>query len=180
MIKESDERPVTYVSREEQKEAMEFMNRYLFSGIPAWFDSSLNLKNGWLTIEEMVRRFVGSWMKEKLDEGCIGILLQGEMADGKNAYTVENFFNDLDRMIFNDYRVTEVTSVHRKNVQYSYVKGMADGMVEVQGKPKSEEYMMVMKMHAREMKEKLEQLGESHRDKGERAYFRSLAAKLKL
>lgn len=52
-------------------------------------------------------------------------------------------------MIFNDYRVTEVTSVHRKNVQYSYVKGMADGMVEVQGKPKSEEYMMVMKMHAR-------------------------------
>ena len=180
VIKESDERPVTYVSREEQKEAMEFMNRYLFSGIPAWFDSSLNLKNGWLTIEEMVRRFVGSWMKEKLDEGCIGILLQGEMADGKNAYTVENFFNDLDRMIFNDYRVTEVTSVHRKNVQYSYVKGMADGMVEVQGKPKSEEYMMVMKMHAREMKEKLEQLGESHRDKGERAYFRSLAAKLKL
>lgn len=180
VIKGSDERPISYVSREEQKEAMEFLNRYLFAGIPTWCSDNLCLKNGWLTTGEMLRRFADSWFKEKLSEECIGILLRGEMDEVKDAYTVAAYFADLDKMIFNDYKVAGVTDVHRKNMQYSYVKGMAEGLLEIQGKPKSDDYMMVMTMHAREMKEKLEQLGKSHPDKGECAYFRSLAAKLKL
>lgn len=179
VIKGSDERPVSYVSRKEQKEAMEFLNRYLFAGIPTWYNSELSVQNGWLTAEEMLRRFADSWLKEKLEEGNIEILFRGEVAGGKDAYSVKEFFADLDRMIFDDYKVSGVTSVHRKNMQYSYVKGMVEGMREVQGKSKSDEYSMVMVMHTREMKEKLEQLGKSHPDAGEGAYFRSLAAKLK-
>ena len=179
VMKGSKDRPVSYVSREEQKEAMEFLNRYLFAEIPAWYNRELSVENGWLTAEEMLRRFADSWLKEKLGEECIEMLFRGEVADGKNAYTVKEFFADLDRMIFNDYKISGVTSVHRKNMQYSYVKGIAEGMREVQGKPKSDEYNMVMAMRAREMKEKLEQLGKSHPDAGEGAYYRSLAAKFK-
>ena len=180
VIKGSGERPVSFVSKGEQKEAMEFLNRYLFGGEPGWFDADLCVKNGWLTSEEMLRRFANSWMKEKLGEECIGILLQGELADGAKAYSVKEFFADLDRMIFNDYKVGLVTSVYRKNMQYSYVKGMIEGMAVVQGKSKSDDYMMVMTLHAREMKEKLLRLSESHPDEAERVYFKSLAVKFKI
>lgn len=179
VMKSGKEEAVSYVPRKEQQAAMDFMNRYLFAGIPSWYNGELCLKNAWLTPREMLRRFVDSWMKEKLGEDCVSILLQGEYAQGDKAYTVAAFFADLDRMIFNDYKVAEVTDVHRKNVQYSYVKAMMEGMAVVQGKSKSDEYMMVMKMHSREMKDKLEQLGKSHPNTGEGAYFRSLAAKIK-
>ena len=65
-------------------------------------------------------------------------------------------------------------------MQYSYVKGMIEGMAVVQGKSKSDDYMMVMTLHAREMKEKLLRLSESHPDEAERVYFKSLAVKFKI
>lgn len=178
-MRESDEKTVSYVTRKEQKEAMDFLNRYLFAGVPAWYENEICKKNGWIEAGEMSKRFADSWLKEKLDAESVNILLAGEAADGNRAYTVNAFFADLDKMIFNDYKVSGVTSVYQKNMQYGYVKGMLEGLQKGQANQMVDDYGIVMTMQARKMVERLEQLGKSHSDIAERIYFQSLAAQLK-
>ena len=178
LVKGSDEKVISYVSRTEQKEAMEFMNQYLFAGVPAWYESELGKKNGWLSAGEMLRRFADSWLTEKLGAESVNILLAGELAE-KEAYTVKEFFIDLDRMIFNDYKVLGITDNYRKNMQYCYIKAMVDGIQKNKATEMTDDYGIVMVMQARKMVERLETLGKEHPNEGEKTYYRNMAGILK-
>ena len=122
-IKKNDQQGAVYeyVSKATQKEAVDFINKQVFT-TPTWLiNKDVITKTGnnpTFTIlslqESALARMMSSYMMNKL--------LNAEAANGAEAYTLNDLLTDLKTTVFTELTTKKPIDVYRRNLQKSYVE----------------------------------------------------------
>jgi len=106
-----------------QKDAMKFLNEYVFA-TPTWLlDANLFAKtdiNPISTIGNVQKRIVD----RLVSRSTIDKLILNETLNGKNAYTVDALFGDLKRSLWSELTSGATIDVYRRNLQRAYVAAL--------------------------------------------------------
>ena len=112
----------TYVSREHQKACVNFLNNHLFN-TPYWMiEKDILNKIEFAGMTNRIRTVQSSYLNNILDFGKMARMIENEALNGNNAYTLENFMNDVKNGIWSELRNGKKIDVYRRNLQRSYIQ----------------------------------------------------------
>lgn len=103
-----------------QKEAMDFLNRQLFT-TPKWLLNQSILDNIDQNPLEVVSRLQGSTLSRLLSNNTLSKLVAAEATDGATAYKITDLFSDLNGSVFTELKSNAAIDVYRRNLQKAYV-----------------------------------------------------------
>lgn len=110
-----------YVSRETQKEAMDFLNKQVFT-TPTWLlDQQIFAKTGNTSVS-VVNRVQDAALARVLSAGTINKLLNAEAELGTKTYTLNELMTDLRRNIFTEISTRRPIDIYRRNLQKNMVE----------------------------------------------------------
>ncbi len=111
---------VEFVSRERQKEAMQFLQDQLFK-TPKWIINpqviSLTADNSLTTVNAIQDNILG----RLINHNTLNKLLRAE-AEGQNAYSAMDMLNDLRKGIWSELGARQAIDVYRRNLQKSHAE----------------------------------------------------------
>lgn len=116
----------TYVDKAKQKEAMNFLNKHLFTAprwlVPEQLFKKINSQPDAI-ISSVQRNIVGKLVNQRV----LTNLYRGEMINGAaNSYTITNLFTDLNAMIFAAAPANANDAAYQRLLQKNYVQILCD------------------------------------------------------
>jgi len=112
----------THVSKEYQKACVNFLNNHLFN-TPYWMiEKDILNKIEFAGMTNRIRTVQSSYLNNILDFGKMARMIENEALNGNNAYTLENFMNDVRNGIWSELRNGKKIDVYRRNLQRSYIQ----------------------------------------------------------
>jgi hypothetical protein len=112
----------THVSKEHQKACVNFLNNHLFN-TPYWMiEKDILNKIEFAGMTNRIRTVQSSYLNNILDFGKMARMIENEALNGNNAYTLENFMNDVKNGIWSELRNAKKIDVYRRNLQRSYIQ----------------------------------------------------------
>jgi hypothetical protein len=132
-----------YTPAATQREAMDFLNRQLFT-TPKWLLDENILADIGETPVQVVYRSQDAVLNRLLSAHTLNKLLAGEAATGTSAYKITDFFGDMQNDIFTEVKNNQAIDVYRRNLQKLYVQKLIDLV-----KPKPIENVVVIPAAAR-------------------------------
>ena len=179
-----------YVSKATQKEAVDFIDKQVFT-TPSWLiNKDISTKTGVnstttiLTIQETA-------LNRMLSTSTLNKLLNAEAAIGNKAYTVIDLLTDMKQMVFTELSAKKPIDIYRRNLQKSYVERLGSiinpspvsGFTFFFGTPsldtKKTDILSYLKGHARELKTMIDAASASATDKATKYHLQDLSDRLK-
>lgn len=115
----------TYVSKEHQKNCMNFLQKELFA-TPEWMlDTDLFSKIEYSGSVERIRRMQERTLNNTLRLGKMARLIENETMNGKNAYTILEMMKDLRTGIWSELRSGSTIDTYRRNLQKAHIDRLA-------------------------------------------------------
>ena len=112
----------THVSKEHQKACVNFLNNHLFN-TPYWMiEKDILNKIEFAGMTNRIRTVQSSYLNNILDFGKMARMIENEALNGNNAYTLENFMNDVKNGIWSELRNGNKIDVYRRNLQRTYIQ----------------------------------------------------------
>ena len=112
----------THVSKEHQKACVNFLNNQLFN-TPYWMiEKDILNKIEFAGMTNRIRTVQSSYLNNILDFGKMARMIENEALNGNNAYTLENFMNDVKNGIWSELRNGKKIDVYRRNLQRTYIQ----------------------------------------------------------
>ena len=112
----------THVSKEHQKACVNFLNNHLFN-TPYWMiEKDILNKIEFAGMTNRIRSVQSSYLNNILDFGKMARMIENEALNGNNAYTIENFMNDVKNGIWSELRNGKKIDVYRRNLQRTYIQ----------------------------------------------------------
>ena len=112
----------THVSKEHQKACVNFLNNHLFK-TPYWMiEKDILNKIEFAGMTNRIRTVQSSYLNNILDFGKMARMIENEALNGNNAYTLENFMNDVKNGIWSELRNGNKIDVYRRNLQRTYIQ----------------------------------------------------------
>ncbi|MDF0717983.1 zinc-dependent metalloprotease [Muricauda sp. 334s03] len=111
----------TYVSKEHQKNAMEFMQEQLFE-TPEWLiDQNIFNKIEYSGSIERIRATQESYLNTMLQLGKLARIIENETLNGNEAYGLVEMMRDLRRGIWSETRSGKTIDTYRRNLQKAHI-----------------------------------------------------------
>lgn len=192
-LKKNDQQGAVYeyVSKATQKEAVEFLNKQVFT-TPTWLISkdisSKTGNNSTTTIlslqESALARMLSTYVMNKM--------LNAETANGTEAYTVNDLLSDLKQSVFTELSSKKPIDIYRRNLQKAYIErlgalinppaqigitfnfGNAPQLVDV----KKGDILSYLKGNARELKAMADAAAVSATDKATKYHLQDISDRL--
>jgi hypothetical protein len=112
----------THVSKDHQKACVNFLNNHLFN-TPYWMiEKDILNKIEFAGMTNRIRTVQSSYLNNILDFGKMARMIENEALNGNNAYTLENFMNDVQNGIWSELRSGKKIDVYRRNLQRTYIQ----------------------------------------------------------
>lgn len=122
-VVEQDKPVYTYTSKQRQKEAMRFLQAQLFT-TPEWLiDKNLFSYIGTDQVE-IISRIQRTGVSRLLNVRTLNNLVQFDMMDPDDAYTVNEFLGDLKNGIWTELKSGKPITIYRRNLQKAYVESL--------------------------------------------------------
>ena len=112
----------THTDKKTQKEAVQFLNKELFA-TPTWLmDNNIVARTEDFGALERIRGIQVGTLNNLLDHGRLGRIIENEAMNGKNAYTMIEFFDDLRGGIWSELNAGKTIDVHRRSLQRAHLE----------------------------------------------------------
>jgi hypothetical protein len=112
----------SHVSKDHQKACVNFLNNHLFN-TPYWMiEKDILNKIEFAGMTNRIRTVQSSYLNNILDFGKMARMIENEALNGNNAYTLENFMNDVQNGIWSELRSGKKIDVYRRNLQRTYIQ----------------------------------------------------------
>lgn len=113
----------TFVEKEKQVEAMDFLDRHLFQTTPVWLIPSEYLNKYPSRAELFIEKAYSKAFSSLLSRRVMMNLISAETALGSEAFTVEDLFTRLDKSVWNKGRSIDT---YNRLLQKTYVTTLCD------------------------------------------------------
>jgi len=132
----------TYVDKEHQKNALEFINSQLFK-TPQWLlDPSIFERIEYSGSIERIRRLQERTLRTILSLGKMARMIENETMNGFEAYTLRNMTRDLRLGVWNELYSGRKIDTYRRNLQRAHIDRLAYLMTaENQSKRRGSDYV---------------------------------------
>ncbi len=181
-----------YVSKATQKEAMNFLNKQVFT-TPKWLinkdvtgKAGSNPTTTMLLVQETA-------LNKMMSASTINKLLNAEAAIGSKAYTLPDMLGDMKQSIFTEIAAKKPIDVYRRNLQKSYVERLGSlinpspmggitfsfGNVKPLLDTKKSDMLSYLKGNARELKSAIDAAAAGTADKATKYHLLDLSDRLK-
>lgn len=168
-----NEIPLRYVPRQEQKAAMEFLNRYLFSGVPAWMDYSVAERNGLMTGKDVVDASVSETFSALFKKDRIERLIAAEKADRKGNYGMTDLFADLNRMLYHNFDGS-VNGAYARKMQQKYTATWMGSVLMGEANTLQDDFALASLSQLTHYRTQIERLSRTHANAAERGLYRMM------
>lgn len=121
IIKGVSEQLVTYVPREQQIQALKYMEENIFHGIPKWVMHKELQEATTYNHSEMMMGIAVETFKHYFSKEVVQSLIDDETANGAKAFTAKELFNYIDRVIFENFNNTKPVPEYKQNLQSSFI-----------------------------------------------------------
>lgn len=175
VIKGFNDRSWTDVPRSEQVRAMKFLEKHVFSGIPAWMQYSpmrgLTGYNGEETMTTILNLSCGSLTSP----GTVEKLLLTERQQPGKAFTATELFKTLDRVVFDDFSASRPVDRYSRRAQFLFAKNLTEAYkgADVQ-KNMDTPVSGFMIMQMKKTLKAIDRLGRTHANADSRNHYRGL------
>lgn len=115
----------TYVSKAKQKEAMNFLNKHLFKA-PRWLVPENLFKKINSQPDAIINQVQRNTLRNLISQRVLTNLYRGEILNGTGSYTIENYFADLNSMIFAPAPANPTDAAYQRSLQKNYVQILCD------------------------------------------------------
>lgn len=163
-----------FVEKAKQKEAMEWLNQYVFSDAKWLEDQSIFDKTG-VKRGDVYRSIYARALGSLLSQRVLGNIVEDEMANGTKAYSSKEMFADLDKYVWGNMAVS---SSERRIMQQVYVEMLANLLesTEATSKSRTSDYRGVVNYQVRNLLSKLKSAQVS--DQVVKGHYQALATQL--
>lgn len=168
-----NEIPLAYAPKQEQKAAMNFLNAYLFSGVPAWMDYSVAERNGLMTGKDVVDAAVSETFSALFKKDRIERLIAAEKADRTKNYGMTDLFNDLNRMLFHNFDGS-VKGAYARELQQKYTSIWMGAAVMGEVNTLQDDFALATLSQLTHYRKQIERLSRTHANAAERGLYRML------
>ncbi|QOD62375.1 zinc-dependent metalloprotease [Polaribacter haliotis] len=111
----------TYVSKEKQKEALQFVVNELFK-TPEWMlDENIFSKTEFSGSVERVRSMQARTLNNILDAGRMARMIENETLNGSSAYTLVNMMSDVRKGVWSEIYSGRSIDTYRRNLQRAHL-----------------------------------------------------------
>jgi hypothetical protein len=193
-IKKNDQAGAVYeyVSKATQKEAMEFINKQIFT-TPTWLiNKDIIEKTGTLPTTTVLS-LQETALSRMLNSNTINKMLNAEAQNGSQAYTANDLLTDLKQDVFTELAAKKTIDIYRRNLQKAYVERLgalinpppASGIIIFFGggapsvDNKKTDLLSYLKGHARELKALCDAAAAGTADKASKYHLLDLSDRLK-
>ena len=182
-----------YVSKATQKEAVDFINKQVFT-TPIWIinkdvagKTGVNSVTTILTVQETA-------LNKMLSTATMNKMLNAEASLGNQAYTVTDLLGDLKQSIFTELTSKKAIDIYRRNLQKSYVERLGNiinppafqgGITFSFGNAapvldtKKSDILSYLKGHAKELKVMIDATAATTADKATKYHLQDLSDRLR-
>jgi hypothetical protein len=183
-----------YVSKATQKEAVDFVNKQVFT-TPYWLlnkdvigKTDINAPLTILTVQETA-------LNKMLSTSTMSKMLNAEAANGNKAYTISDLLGDLKQSVFTELASKKPIDIYRRNLQKAYVERLGSlvnppavpaGITVSFGGPvtpvmdtKKTDILSYLKGHSRELKAQVDAAALVTTDKATKYHLQDLSDRLK-
>ena len=115
----------TFVSKAKQQEALNFLKKHFFT-TPKWLLKDEIFRKTKKDRMTVMQGIYNGTLGKLLGGRVLGNLFEAEETLGKNAYTVENYFSDLNAIIFAPIPADPQEAAYRRLLQKIYVQKLCD------------------------------------------------------
>lgn len=175
-----NETPNAYPSRAEQAKALDFLDKEILHGVPAWTtDETLGRISGG-NVRSMVRAVAVAVYKTLLDEAKINNLVSAEDELGDKAFKAKDLFSFIDRNLMCGYDAKTAVPEYVRLMQANVLPDLADNVFKADVSTAiSNEGATMLHAYFVELANKVEQLSKSHADKATRDNYEFIMMRLK-
>jgi len=113
------------VSKAKQREAVEFLNKQLFA-TPTWLINQEIFGKTGTSATSTISRLQDNVINGILSNRTLGKLIEGEAAQGANAYGILDLLGDMKKGIWSELPTRSKIDVYRRNLQKSYVTALTN------------------------------------------------------
>jgi Met-zincin/Domain of unknown function (DUF5117)/Domain of unknown function (DUF5118) len=114
-----------YVSKATQKEAIDFINKQVFT-TPTWLiNKEINERTGTVP-GTVILSLQESALARMLSTYTMNKMLNAEAANGNQAYTVTDLLTDLKQTVFTELTSKKPVDIYRRNLQKAYVERLGN------------------------------------------------------
>jgi hypothetical protein len=182
-----------YVSKATQKEAMDFLNKQVFT-TPTWMlNKDVAQKTNTNLVQTVLAAQEGSFGR-LLSTSTMNKMINAEAAMGAEAYTINDLLTDLKGNIFTELTSRKTIDVYRRNLQKAYVERLGSlinpapvsgftisfgGFAPPQLDVKKGDILSYLKGHARELKALADAASVGVADKNSKYHLQDLSDRLK-
>lgn len=112
----------SYVGKDKQKEAMAWLDQYVFTN-PNWIDNKEVFDKTGIKRGDIYRTVYVRAINALLSQRVLNNIIENEMGNGASAYSSKEFFADLDKSVWGNFIVS---SSERRILQQVYVEWLVD------------------------------------------------------
>lgn len=175
----NDER-VHYLPKSQKKEMEQFMNKYVFSGMPAWLDTpdveNVHGANAALGMNLLVMPVA----KNMLEYTRLMRLMEAQEKVGDRAYTLDDLFVLIDNGVFLNYSASKPVDFYRARLQHNFVKEFLTACLKLNVTGRMDQLCFYLQDRAAFMTKKFEELGRTHSDLRSRQYYKEMGVVMKV
>ena len=113
----------THVEKAKQKEALSFLKKHLFTP-QLWLTPNNILEKSPLKSSYIIESLYKGSFKNLLSNRVMNNLINDEVVNGSKAFTIDEYFKELNNIIFNQSIAAGEKGVHTRILQKSYVEGV--------------------------------------------------------
>ena len=175
VLREYNDKALTYLPRKQGQETMAFLNRYLFQGAPEWRTVPLEEDVIGLVGESKSAGVIMNVCRGLMGKNTLARLLTPQENGITGTYTLTDLFNDVDRYVFLNYSTTQRVDRFRALLQYNMVREFMLTYSNTKAAQGEDPLSFFLVNRAKEMEKKLERLSKTHSDAASRVYYRGLS-----
>lgn len=124
IIQGVNETSTTYVPRNQQVEALQYLENQIYTNAPQWvMKKELKQATGY-DFNDMMKGLAIALYKHYMDKNVIQILIDSENQSGSNAFTTKDLFAYLDRVIFENFSDTKPASSYKQALQSTFINNL--------------------------------------------------------
>lgn len=179
VIKGVNEAAVTYVPRDQQEKALQYLETALFTRRPEWVHSKEVTQTGVYDIDHMMVGLAEKIAQHFIDPKVIASLVAAESTLGEKAFTAAELFAYIDRVIFEDFTPGKAVSPYKRGIQACFVSDFARAMAQNNiSFGLTNESTGVLHAYFVEMARKVKELSETHQDPLSRENYRVMLMRM--
>lgn len=170
---------LSFASKTQQEEAMRFLEKYAFSGIPAWMKDPTMIKiAGYDGEDVMVKLLNRIFIYLNSPEVLMKLMLSQEK-QGEAAYKLDDMFRAIERSVFLNYSASKRVDRYTARMQYSFLKNFVGVYLKANAAQSPDELSFYLINQMSKMIKTFDQLGRTHADINSRQHYRGLSVYLK-